>query len=125
MVRDIEDKTYKEVPMELLAKLIELTVPDQTESERVWNVGAVAGSLKQFAHIRRQATGYLYTDRDRNLIEKRRETQGVLSGGEAGTVPHDKCTLFLLRTSAGRGINAAWWPQIRFPNGQYAFAFAV
>ena len=40
-------------------------------------------------------------------------------------VPKDKLTLFLLRTKAEDGANAAWWPQIRFPAGNYAFAFAV
>ena len=35
----------------------------------------------------------------------------------------DKITLFLLRTTAEGGKSAAWWPQIRFPDGRYAFAF--
>jgi hypothetical protein len=70
-------------------------------------------------------TGYLYVDRDRGLKEDRRETQGILDGGEAGKVPSDKLTLFLLRTKAERGSNEAWWPQVRFPNGNYGFAFAI
>jgi phage terminase Nu1 subunit (DNA packaging protein) len=31
----------------------------------------------------------------------------------------------LMLAKAYRQKNAAWWPQIRFPDGQYAFAFAV
>jgi len=90
-----------------------------------WNPLAVAESITQFAHLSKQKTGYVYVDRGRDLKESRRETQGVLTGGEASLVPGDKATLFLLRTIDAKGSNAAWWPQIRFPNGQYAFAFAV
>jgi Z1 domain-containing protein len=124
-VQSIRDKHFTELSMQELRALIESTVPDQGQSERIWNPLAVAESVSQFAQLHGQTTGYVYVDRDRDLIESRRETQGVLSGGEAGGVPDDKCTLFLLRTAAGRGKNAAWWPQIRFPKGQYAFAFAV
>jgi hypothetical protein len=55
----------------------------------------------------------------------RRETQGILDGQETARVPDDKCTLFLIRESAVGDKNAAWWPQIRFPKGRYAFAFAI
>ncbi len=64
-------------------------------------------------------------DRGRGLKESRRETQGVIEGGEAGTVPTDKIVLFLLRTKVEGKMKEAWWPQIRFPDGGYAFAFSV
>lgn len=124
-LKAIKDKHYQELPMEELRALIELTVPDQRESEHVWNPVAVAESVKQFALLHEQKTGYVYVDRDRGLLANRRETQGILDSGEAAMVPDDKCTLFLLRTSAARGKNDAWWPQIRFPKGKYAFAFAI
>lgn len=121
----LRDKHHIEVPITELQALISLTMPDQRESERVWDAIAVAESLAQFAKLSQQSTGYVYVDRERGLIENRRETQGILEGGEAARVPDDKITLFLIRTKASRGKNAAWWPQIRFPDGQYAFAFAV
>lgn len=121
----IQDKHYEELPIEDLRALIALTIPDERESERVWNTAAIAGSVKQFASLRDQKTGYVYVDRERGLEAKRHETQGILTGGEAAVVPADKLTLFMLRTTAGSGKKAAWWPQIRFPKGQYAFAFAV
>lgn len=111
--------------MKDLKALIELTVPDQNESEHVWDPIAVAESVMQFAQLHNQKTGYVYVDRGRGLLATRRETQGILDSGEAGSVPEDKCTLFLLRTTAGNGKNEAWWPQIRFPKGRYAFAFAL
>jgi Z1 domain len=120
-----KDDHHTEVTIAELQTLIALTMPDQRESERVWDPIAVAESLAQFAKLREQSNGYVYVDRERGLIENRRETQGILDGGEAARVPDDKITLFLLRTKADRGKNPAWWPQIRFPDGRYAFAFAV
>lgn len=117
-------KNYSEMAVDEMQALIDLTMPDQRQSERVWNPVAVGESLVQFAKLNKHITGFVYVDRDRGLKENRRETQGILDGGEAAKVPNNKITLFLLRTSSDHG-NAAWWPQIRFPDGRYAFAFAV
>ena len=125
MVAALPSKTFAELPINVLAKLVALTVPDESEAEFVWNSVAVGESLTEFAKLNGQATGYVYVDRDRGLVESRSETQGILTGGEAGLVPGEKMTLFLLRTKATGGREAAWWPQIRFPNGRYAFAFAL
>ena len=122
---DIPDKEPMEIPIAELKSLITMTIADQRESEFVWNPTAVAESLEQFAKLYGEKTGYIYIDRDRDLKENRRETQGILSGGEALKMPRDKIALFLLRTKPSRGKNAAWWPQVRFPDGLYAFAFAV
>lgn len=122
---EVRDKEYVPMRLEELRQLIELTIPDQSRSERVWNPVAVAGSISQFGNLRKQLEGYVYVDRDRGLKRDRRETQGILEGGEAGRVPDDKLTLFLLRTREEDGMSAAWWPQIRFPKGRYAFAFAI
>lgn len=121
----IENRNYKEMAIEDLRALITLTMPDQSQSERVWNPLAVGESLAQFAKLHGQKTGYVYVDRDRALKEKRRETQGIMTGGEAAKLPNDKVLLVMFRTESGRGANAAWWPQIRFPDGRYAFAFAI
>jgi hypothetical protein len=120
-----KDKTYREVPIEEIQALIGLTMPDQRQSERVWNPIAVADSIGQFAKIYNQKTGFVYVDRARGLKENRRETQGILDGGEAAKVPNGKITLFLLETAPYGSKHSAWWPQIRFPDGRYAFAFAV
>lgn len=125
MLVNIASKGYPEMPIEDMQALIRLTMPDQTQSEHVWNPVAVAESLAQFAKLHGQATGYVWVDRDRDLEATRRETAGVLAGGEFTNVPRDKIALYILRTKANRQKNAAWWPQIRFPDGRYAFAFAV
>ena len=120
-----QNDAYREVSIEEMAALIALTVPDQRESERVWDPVAVKESIIQFAKLHKQKTGFVYVDRQRGLKKNRRETQGILDGGEAARVPNDKITLFMLRTEAYGSKREAWWPQIRFPEGRYAFAFAV
>ncbi len=121
----VQDKHYVELSIEEIRSLIASTMPDQTQSEKVWNPIAVAESVAQFAKLRDQKTGYVYVDRNRGLEENRGETKGILTGGESLKVPDDKITLFLLRTSSKGKKNEAWWPQIRFPDGRYAFAFAL
>jgi len=121
----IESKGYAEVPIEEMQALIGLTMPDQAQGERIWNSVAVAESLAQFAALHGHATGYVWVDRDRDLDATRRETAGVLAGGEFANVPRDRIALYLLRTKTDRHKHASWWPQIRFPDGRYAFAFAV
>jgi hypothetical protein len=129
-VEPIGNKKYREIPIQELVDLIAATVPNQAESERVWDPVAIGQSVLQLAKLQAELqehgqTGYVYVDRGRGIEENRGETQGILTGGEAGTVPDDKITLFLLRMAPKDTKNAAWWPQIRFPDGRYAFAFAV
>jgi Z1 domain len=125
LLEGIADKQYAEFPISALQELIRLTVPDPGESERVWDPDAVAGSLQQCADLLEQPTGYVYVDRDRDVKKSRRETQGVLTGGEVSTVPGTHVALFMIRMKAYGANRAAWWPQIRFPDGRYAFAFAI
>ncbi|MEP9386560.1 Z1 domain-containing protein [Mesorhizobium sp. KR9-304] len=125
MLAGVKDKEAVELPIAEIEKLISLTMPDASTSELVWNPIAVASSVAQLGKLLKHTKGFVYVDRDRGLNERRRETQGIITGGEQGQVPDDRIALFLLRTSGGPGQNPSWWPQIRFPNGSYAFAFAV
>jgi hypothetical protein len=125
LVAAIADKGYAEMSIEDVQLLINSTKPDETASERVWNSVAVTESIGQLSKIRKQTTAYVYVDRDRELDATRRETAGILSGGEVNNVPPDKIALYMLRTKTRPGKFASWWPQIRFPDGQYAFAFAI
>lgn len=121
----VKDKEHISIKVSDIQELVSLTVPDQRRSERVWNPIAIAESIAQWAKLHGQESGYVYIDRERGLKENRRETQGILDGGEAGRVPDDRITLFLLRTKGDRHSQPAWWPQVRFPRGRYAFAFAI
>jgi hypothetical protein len=121
----IQDKGYLELPISEIKKLILLTEADEKYSEYVWNPIAIAESVEQLAKLLKQNTGYVYVDRDRDLDATRHETAGVLSGGEYRNAPTDKVVLYMLRTRQTRSKHAAWWPQVRLPDGSYAFAFAV
>ena len=125
LLAQIGDKGHKKLSIPVLQELIRLTVPDPEESERVWDPLAVAESLKQCAEILGHTDGYVYVDRNREQRARRRETQGLLTGGEAGNVPDDRVTVFMMRTKADGKEHAVWWPQIRFPSGRYALAFAI
>lgn len=128
MLATIPNKQYKRITLKELRRIIELTRADNSQSERVWDAIAIAESITTFSKLQKQTDGYVYVDRGRGLSgsKTRRETRGILSGkGEAETVPDNRITLFLLRTKAERSMKEAWWPQIRFPNGRYGFAFAI
>jgi hypothetical protein len=101
-VASISDKKFAEMSIEDIQQIIGWTQPDEAQSENVWNATAIAASLGQFAKLQNQATGYVYVDRDRGLQENRRETQGILDGGEIRTIPTDKVGLFLLRIKAAK-----------------------
>ncbi|MGE0142262.1 MAG: Z1 domain-containing protein [Planctomycetota bacterium] len=125
LLATIRNKQVKTFSISDLQELIRLTKPDPSASEHVWDPIAIAESLKQCADILEQETGYVYVDRDRDLREPRRETQGLLTGGEASAVPIDRVTIFMMRTKKYGAHHAVWWPQIRFPTGRYALAFAI
>lgn len=125
LLADVENKEYVQMPIAKIRVLISLTVPDDSEAERIWDPLAVSESIDQYAKIRDQEYGYVYVDRDRDLQGSRRETQGILSGGEVKAIPDTHLALFFLRTTPHAKEEAAWWPQVRFPSGRYAFAFAI
>lgn len=125
LLAEIGNKEFLELPIEELQQLIRLTVPDPINSDHIWAPFAVAESLKQCADILKQEAGYVYVDRERDLRERRRETQGLLTGGEARMVPADRVTVFMMRTKSSGKQHSVWWPQIRFPAGRYAMAFSI
>jgi hypothetical protein len=122
---DVLNKNYVEMKIEDMQALLSLIRPDEAYSELVWNGVAISESLQQFAKLHDQKTGYVYVDRGRDLDATRRETAGILAGGEYRRVPQGKIVLFMLRTKASGAKKAAWWPQVRFPDGPYAFAFSI
>lgn len=125
LLAGIPDKTVARKSIAEIQALIKLTMPDPERAEHVWNAVAVAESVGQFAKLAGLDFATVYVDRGRALQGDRRETQGILSGGEVNAVPASDLALFLLRTTAQGGDKPAWWPQIRFPNGGYAFAFSI
>ncbi|MDE2383482.1 MAG: DEAD/DEAH box helicase family protein [Alphaproteobacteria bacterium] len=127
MLNGIANKRTMKASIPEVIKLIKLTQPDEDRSEHVWNAEKIELSLLQYEKLTGRSDAFVYVDRERNHdVEKGRgETRGLLDSGEVDAVPRNEVALFLLRQKADREGKVAWWPQIRFPDGNYAFAFAV
>ncbi len=125
IVEHISDRSFAEMPLASVEAILAHIVPDEGESEHIWDTEAIIGSIQQFATLFSHETAYVYVARSRGLRQSRRETQGILDSGEASIVPSDKLTVFLLRIDPLQNESPAWWPQLRFPSGKYAFAFAI
>jgi hypothetical protein len=121
----IPNKGVVEMPIDKIQELLKAVKIDESQSENVWNTTAIVESLGQYAKLYNHKTGFVFVDRERGIEKSRRETQGILAGGEFTSIQSDKIALYMLRTKAARGETPAWWPQVRFPDGSYAFAFAV
>ena len=96
-----------------------------------WNLQAIKSALDILKNLRdenkkpRYVRAYLVVRRDRNLTQPRRETQGIIDSAEYALAPVDSPTLFLYRQNpTSKGEPAVWWPQLRFPVGNYVLAFS-
>lgn len=125
ILAEVGDKTFVPMsPSDVKALLENITV-DEAEAEYIWDAVAIGGAIDKYSKLNSDNVINVYVDRDRDLHESRRETQGILTGGEGKKVPDDHITLYIYRTTVKGKKQAAWWPQIRFPKGSYAFAFAI
>jgi hypothetical protein len=112
------------VSLDRVVALLEKCEPDPDKDPRLWNLKTLRGAIQTLKTIRGSDEAYLVVRRKRNLQETRRETQGILAGGEDNLAPRDKPTLFLFRQNAFANQEAVWWPQLRFPDGNYVLAFS-
>lgn len=119
------------ISTERLIELIEKIAVDY--EPRLWNLEAIKSALsvinsraqkeKSKQHLAGKA--YLVVKRKRDLEAARNEGQTIYSSPEADLAPTDAPTLFMFRANAtARGEVAAWWPEIRFPAGNYVLAFS-
>lgn len=114
------------VSIDLLAEIVGHCVPDPKYGTGVWDTSTVQAALRMLPTLKQFGDrAFLVVRRGRALNEPRRETQGILSGGEESLAPRNAPTLFAYRQNANaRGEAAVWWPQIRFPDGSYWFTFS-
>jgi hypothetical protein len=55
----------------------------------------------------------------------RNETQGIHTSGEENIAPLDAPALYMFRQDVTSKFNIeVWWPQLRFPDGNYVLAFS-
>lgn len=120
----IKDEEAAEIKIADAIQILELCVPDPTKPNQLWNIKSLTGALET---IRNRFGDKVYVVIKRGMQAKadRRETQGIITGkGEADLAPLDAPTLFLHRQDKAGQMEDAWWPQLRFPDGNYALAFS-
>lgn len=112
-----------EVDVSFIQKLLEHCPTDPQYPNEMWNLKTIGAALEKLRSLRGNKA-YLVVRRGRALQEARRETQGILTGGEEALAPKNAPTLFVYRQNPTSNEVAAWWPQLRFPEGNYVLAFS-
>jgi hypothetical protein len=119
-----DETSFYEVTVDRLIELLDKVEIDPHFGYDVWQKKTIKAALESVRSLHGNR-GYLVVRRGRSLNEQRRETQGILSGGEDALAPRDAVTLFMYRQNENtRGERAAWWPQLRFADGNYVLAFS-
>ena len=118
-------ETARTVNIENIIALIKKCKPDPKYQNLMWQVKTLEVALEKINALKGDRA-YLVVRRDRDLQQPRHETAGIISGGEGALAPTDAPTLFYYRQNAnpGRKESAVWWPQLRFPAGNYVLAFS-
>ena len=119
------ESNRQEVDINFLVELIDKCLPDPQHGIELWDLKTVKAALETVKSLKGDKA-YLMVRRNRKLTQPRYETQGILSGGEEALAPRDAPTLFMYRQNeipAKKEI-AVWWPQLRFPEGNYVLSFS-
>lgn len=110
--------------IDFLIDLLDKCEPDPQYGIDVWNKKTIKTALEKIRTVQNSNRAYLVVRRDRKLKTQRRETQGILDSGEDTLAPKDAPTLFLYRQDKHDREIDIWWPQLRFPEGNYVLAFS-
>jgi hypothetical protein len=117
-----DGKCYK-VTTDIIINLIKACKQDLSLEPELWSEKNLQSALEKLKILRGEG-GYLVVKRGRGLNTARRETQGILDSGENRLAPEDATTLFIFRNNGSGSEADAWWPQLRFPDGNYVLAFS-
>jgi hypothetical protein len=122
---NIDDQNdYQETTADFIIELIQRCHHDPQYGAELWDKKTITAALEKIKTLFGNKA-YIRVRRGRNLNQPRRETQGFLTGGEESLVPKDAPTLFMYRLNLNeRGDVEVWWPQLRFPEGNYVLAFS-
>ena len=120
------------VTIDFLIELLHECKADPAYGIELWDLKIITAALEKLKVLKSLDgtlqygnSAYLVVRRGRNLGAARRETQGILAGGEDKLAPKDAPTLFMYRQDAtNKGEVEVWWPQLRFPEGNYVIAFS-
>jgi len=108
-----------------IMEIIEKIEIDPQEGAQLWDLKAIKSALEVLATRNKMDKAYLVVKRNRDLKAVRTERHGIIQSSEAALAPTDAPTLFLYRANANQsGEHEVWWPQLRFPDGNYVLAFS-
>jgi hypothetical protein len=116
--------SYQTVTVDRIIELIEKVELDPNSTAQFWNMDAIKTALGVLGKKAKTDKAYLVIKRGRDLVGTRGERKGIISGGEEALAPTDAPTLFMYRQKANAGGEEVWWPQLRFPDGNYVLAFS-
>ena len=110
--------------VDFLIELLEKCEPDTNYGMDLWNKKTIKAALETIKAIQNTDRAYIVVRRGRKLKTPRRETALIISGGEDKLAPADAPALFMYRQDAVGNEIDIWWPQLRFPEGNYVLAFS-
>jgi hypothetical protein len=119
-----EAPPYATVTIGQLMDLLEKVEVDQNYVAQLWDLKAIRSALDVLKNRSNSDKAYLVVKRNRDLKAVRTERHGIIHGGEEQLAPTDAPTLFMYRANANANEEAVWWPQLRFPDGNYVLAFS-
>ncbi len=115
---------YYEMTIPEVIELIKAGKYDEVNAD-LWRVPMLEIALQKLESILESSKAYLKVKRGRDVSTNRRETQGYHTNGEDDGIPRDAPLLFMYRMNKNsRGVEV-WWPEIRWPEGNYALAFSL
>jgi Z1 domain len=125
-LRKVKDAPpYTTITGKRITELIEKIELDPEEGAQLWDLKAIRTALEVLATKNKSDKAYLVIKRDRDLKAVRTERHGIIQSSEANLAPTDAPTLFMYRANANtEGEAEVWWPQLRFPDGNYVLAFS-
>jgi hypothetical protein len=116
---------YTTITVKRILELIKKIEVDPKEGAQLWDLKAIEAALEVLTTRNKTDKAYLVIKRDRDLKAVRTERHGIIQSSEAIFAPTDAPTLFMYRANTTPdGEAEVWWPQLRFPDGDYVLAFS-
>lgn len=131
-VPDTDDSTpHTTVTVEEALQMLDHVQVDKPSSPSLWDMRIIRSALEILKAKKDRDGNLVYGDkvhlvvkRGRDLRKPRSERAGIISGDEGNLAPKNAPTLFLYRMNAYGKELEVWWPQLRFPAGNYILAFS-
>ena len=122
-----DEEGFQEISIERIIELLRHCPENPNDRGELWDMKMIESALNTIKTLLGDKA-FLVVRRGRALSTRRRERQGILSGGEEKLAPKNAPTLFLYRqNSTIQGEAEVWWPQLRFPEGKrnYVLSFSI